>query len=75
MFFKKLLKSLRIIEEVSNKTREVPLGRGFFTARRLNPWHPLSYVTIVLVLIVGIIMFGIVGFWKEVELRNPFKWD
>lgn len=72
---KKLLKFLFVIQEVSNEGREPKLGRGFFEARRLNPYNPLSYITVVLVLIVGILMFGFVGIWKETNLRNPFKWD
>lgn len=67
---KKLLKFLFVIQEVSNEGRELKLG-----ARRLNPYNPLSYITVVLVLIVGILMFGFVGIWKETNLRNPFKWD
>jgi len=72
---RKLLKRLLIIQEVSNKGRNPQLGRGFFTARRLNPFNPLSYVTVIIAAIIGIVMFGFVGIWKEVESKNPFKWD
>lgn len=72
---RKILKSLLIIQEVSNKNRNPKLGRGFFEARRLNPFNPLSYVTVVVAIIVGIVMFGFVGVWKEMDLKNPFKWD
>jgi predicted PurR-regulated permease PerM len=72
---RKLLKWLFIVQEVSNEGREPKLGRGFFNARRLNPYNPLSYVIVVICLIAGILMFGFVGFWKETDLRNPFKWD
>ncbi len=47
----------------------------FRKKRRLNPFNPLSYVTVVITLIVGILMFGFVGVWKETELKNPFKWQ
>ena len=70
---KTLLKKLYIIQEVTNKDRK--LGKGFLTARRLNPYNPLSYVTICLVLVIGLVMFGVVGFWKEIDVKNPFKWD
>ena len=67
------------MQTVSNRERKriglKPLGRGFTEANRLNPYHPFSYLTIAIVLIVGIFMFGFVGFWKQVDLRNPFKWD
>jgi hypothetical protein len=72
---RKVLKYLLVLQEVSNKDREPKLGRGFFTARRLNPYNPLSYVTIVIVFVVGILMFGFVGIWKETDLQNPFKWN
>ncbi len=51
------------------------LGRGFMYAYRVNPFNPLSYIFIPLALIVGLLMFGVVGFWKEVDLNNPFKWN
>jgi hypothetical protein len=73
--FKKILKSLVIIQEVSNKNRTPKLGRGFTVARRFNPYNPLSYIALVLIVIVGVLMFGFVGFWKETDKKNPFKWD
>lgn len=73
------LKALKIIQEVSNEERHKQglkrLGRGFFKAHRLNPFNPLSYLTLVLILIFGILAFGFYGFWKEADAsRNPFKW-
>jgi len=70
---RELLKKLYIIQEVDNKDRK--LGRGFFTAIRINPYNPLSYIAVTLIVVVGILMFGFVGFWKETDGRNPFKWD
>ena len=76
---RKILKFLRIVQSVSNEERHKKglkrLGRGYFEAYRLNPYNPLSYITIVLILVIGIIMFGFVGFWKEVDFSNPFKWN
>ena len=40
---------------------------------RLNPYNPLSYVTLVIAFIVALLMYGFVGIWKEVN--NPFKWQ
>jgi hypothetical protein len=71
---KKILKKLLVIQEISNRDRKVRLGKGFTTASRLNPYNPLSYLTAIIVLIVGILMFGFVGFWKEVDTKNPFTW-
>lgn len=72
---RKLLKRLYIIQEVSNKNRTKKLGRGFLVARRFNPFNPLSYVALILIIIIGIIMFGVRGFWKEIDGENPFKWN
>jgi len=72
---RKLLKWLLVIQEVSNKGREPKLGRGFFEARRLNPYNPLSYVVVVITFVAALVCFGVVGMWKEVDTKNPFKWD
>lgn len=69
------LKLIKVIQEVSNKDRKPKLGRGYSTAIRLNPWNPLSYITLILIFIIGIILFGIIGIWKEMDDTNPFKWN
>lgn len=71
---RKLLKTLYVLQEVQNRGPK-KLGRGYYTAIRLNPYNPLSYATVVIGLIIGILMFGFVGVWKETDMRNPFKWD
>lgn len=45
-----------------------------YQERRLNPFNPLTYVTILIAILVGIVMFGVVGVWKEIDLSNPFKY-
>jgi hypothetical protein len=79
MNFRKLLKYLKIVQTVSNEQRHKQglkrLGRGYFEAHRLNPYNPLSYISLIAILIIGIIMFGFVGFWKQVDMYNPFKWN
>ena len=79
MNFRNILKCLQIVQTVSNEQRHKQglkrLGRGYFDAHRFNPYNPLSYVALVIILIVGILMFGFVGFWKETTTLNPFKWD
>lgn len=45
-----------------------------YQERRLNPFNPLTYVTILITFMVGIVMFGVVGIWKEIDLSNPFKY-
>ena len=74
-FLRELLKTLSVIQEVSNKGRTQKLGRGYSTAVRLNPYNPLSYIAFVLTILIGTLLFGIYGFCKEVDLMNPFKWN
>lgn len=77
--FRKIFKFLQILQTVSNDTRHENdmkrLGRGYREAYRFNPYNPLSYIALVIILIVGIFMFGFVGFWKETTTFNPFKWN
>lgn len=72
---KKFLKLLKIVQEIDNSNREKKMGRGFSKAYRLNPYNPLSYLTIILALIIGLLMFGFVGIRKEMDFSNPFKWN
>ena len=76
---KNILKKLKVIQTISNEERHKKglkrLGRGYFNAHRLNPYNPLSYFTLIIFIVFGIIAFGIYGFWKETDLRNPFKWN
>ena len=67
------------MQEVDNEERNKQglkrLGRGYFKAYRFNPYNPLSYVALIIILIVGILMFGVYGFLKETTTLNPFRWD
>ena len=77
--FRKILKYLLIVQEVSNEKRHKQglkrLGSGYFKAYRFNPYNPLSYIALVVIFVIGILMFGFVGFWKETTTLNPFKWN
>ena len=42
---------------------------------RINPYNPLSYFVIIFGLILALILFGALGMWREVDIRNPFKWN
>jgi uncharacterized membrane protein YjjP (DUF1212 family) len=68
-----VLKGLGIIQEIEN--REKRFGKGFSKARRLNPFNPLSYVALVIVFVIALLCFGFIGMWKEVDSKNPFKWQ
>lgn len=67
---RKFLIFARVIQ-VRSKTTPFKLT---YQERRLNPFNPLAYVTILIAIMVGIVMFGIVGVWKEIDLSNPFKY-
>jgi len=69
-----MLKKILVIQEKSNKNRVEKLGKGFSTAKRFNPYNPLTYIVLFSILLIGILLFGVVGIWKEVDLRNPFSW-
>ena len=75
---RKLLMALKIVQKVSNEERHKQglkrLGKGFFDAYRLNPYNPLSYVAFILMLVAGLVMYGVVGFFEKVATHNPFKW-
>jgi hypothetical protein len=64
---------------VSNEERHKQglkrLGRGYFNAHRLNPFNPLSYIVVALVIPTLILLYGFVGMWEQTGIRNPFKWD
>jgi hypothetical protein len=79
MNLKKILTRLRIVQTVSNEKRHEQglkrLGRGYFEAHRFNPYNPLSYIVLITILIVGILMYGLVGVWGQTTTINPFKWD
>ena len=76
---RKVLKSLLIVQEIDNEQRYEQglkrLGQGYFKAYRFNPYNPLSYIAILIILIVGVFMFGFCGIWKEIITHNPFIWD
>jgi len=76
---RKLLKFLLVVQSVSNEKRYDTglkrLGRGYNNAYRLNPYNPLSYIVVVIGFVVGILLFGFVGIWREISGTNPFKWD
>lgn len=46
-----------------------------FKRYRINPWNPLSYLTIIIVVIMHTVWYGVKGTYDEVYGRNPFKWQ
>jgi hypothetical protein len=69
---KKLLIALKIIQEKKIKD---PLGITY-KKKRLNPYNPLTYIALFVLFIIGIFMYGFVGFWEQVDMNKPkFKWN
>ena len=67
---KVILIALKIIQE-----KKIKDTLGFtYKQSRLNPYNPLTYVVIICSLIIGLLMFGFVGFWNEVNWSELFKW-
>ena len=62
-----LLLMLRIKQE-----RKIKIRIGYNIQERLNPYNPLSYIVLTIDVVVGIILYGIVGYWRN--KRNPFKY-
>lgn len=60
---------------VLQETKRIPKN-GFHERKmkRLNPYNPLTYIVILLTFVIGIILFGLIGFWKEIDSENPFKY-
>lgn len=63
---RKLFKTLSIIQIKKYKN---PLGKTYEKIR-LNPYNPLTYLVIILIFIIGVLLFGFVGFWKEIDFRD-----
>ena len=47
---------------------------GTRTLKRLNPYHPLTYIVIPLYYALAIAMYGFVGHKQEMD-SNFFKWQ
>lgn len=67
----KILLDLKIVQEKS-----VPTGKfdGHYRVySRLNPYNPLSYITLAISIVVYLVLYGVVGLHKDLS-SNPFKW-
>jgi hypothetical protein len=47
---------------------------GTYTLKRLNPYHPLTYIVIPMYYALAIAMYGFVGYKQEMD-SNFFKWQ
>ncbi len=62
---RKILTSLQVLQmrKIDGKRRV-----------RINPYNPLSYITVPLLFLMALLLFGVVGMWQEMDGKNPFKW-
>ena len=69
------IRKILIFLSVIQFKKELPNHKMHMVEKwRLSPYNPLSYIFLTITFFVGIILFGVIGFWKEVDLNNPFKW-
>lgn len=68
---RKILKWVFVIQERQVKNS---LGKKR-TERRLNPYNPLTYLVVLSCLLIGIILFGVVGVWGQFNIKKDFKWN
>lgn len=66
-------KTLKFLYILQDKVEKNSMGYKY-TKRRVNPFNPLSYIMLLSVFVLGILAFGFIGFWKEVDKRNIFKY-
>jgi hypothetical protein len=57
------MKKLFKILWITQTKREKNAFGSESTMRRFNPYNPITYVVIVIFALIGIIMYGLVGFW------------
>jgi hypothetical protein len=66
------MKKLFKILWITQTKREKNAFGSESTMRRFNPYNPITYVVIVIFALIGIIMYGLVGFW-DIENVSVLK--
>ncbi len=66
---RKLLERLYVIQKKTHVNEY-----GTYTLKRLNPYHPLTYIVIPMYYALAIAMFGFVGYKQEMD-SDFFKWQ
>jgi hypothetical protein len=66
---RKLLERLYVMQKKTSVDKY-----GTRTLKRLNPYHPLTYIVIPLYYALAIAMYGFVGYKQETD-SNFFKWQ
>jgi len=65
----RILKLLYIRQEKQSENQY-----GTWVKFRINPFNPLTWVVIILGLVIALLLFGLIGMWKEIDTGNRFKW-
>ena len=71
---RKILSIILVLQD-KRVAKTTPRVKNITTLRRINPYNPLSYAVLIIIIFVGFILYGVVGFWKETDKSNPFKWS
>lgn len=50
-----------------------PFGRTRLKVR-YNPFNPLTYILVLILILIGLLMYGFSGFREEVNLKDVFTW-
>ena len=73
----KILIALKIVQIIDNEKRNKQglkrIGKGYFKAYRLNPFNPMCYIIIIILIPILLIMYGFIGLFKKAI--NPFQWN
>lgn len=67
---RKLLERLYVIQ----KKTHIDKHGVIYALKRLNPYHPLTYIVIPMYYALAIAMYGLVGHKQEMD-SNFFKWQ
>ena len=55
------------------KVKKSRLGGYAYTIRELNPYNPLSYVLLPIFLLFGIVLYGVIDTFKNVEKSFKYR--
>lgn len=69
----RILLTLFVIQE-KTKYEQTVITKRYVIYKRFNPYNPLTYILFLFPFVIGIIMFGFVGIWKYITIKD-LKWS
>jgi len=66
----KILRKLGIIQE----RKTIDFYRKTIIEQRFNPYNPLTYIFIPIVIIIAILLYGVIEVFQGERVTKPFKW-